>query len=118
LQSELYALLNSFQTLIQLQFDPEMMKMDFLEIYNRDVLLSKSCIRYRGNKIPCFKYKNNGEATCCMIDIYEKIVLPPSSETIVYLQSELYALLNSFQTLIQLQFDPEMMKFPQLQSSF
>jgi hypothetical protein len=57
--------------------------MDFLEIYNRDVLLSKSCIRYRGNKIPCFKYKNNGEATCCMIDIYEKIVLPPSSETIV-----------------------------------
>jgi hypothetical protein len=34
---------------------------------------------------------------------------------LVYLQSELYALLNSFQTLIQLQFDPEMMKFPQLQ---
>jgi hypothetical protein len=101
--------------------------MDFLEINNCDVLLSKSCIRYRGNEIPCFKYKNNGKATCCRIGIYEKIVLPPSSETIVaglefpqlvYLQSELYALLNSFQVLIQLQFDPEMMKFPQLQSSF
>jgi hypothetical protein len=42
LQSEFYALLNSFQALIQLQFDPEM-----------------------------------------RIGIYEKIVLPPSSETIV-----------------------------------
>jgi hypothetical protein len=38
--------------------------MDFLEINNCDVLLSKSCIRYRGNEIPCFKYKNNGKATC------------------------------------------------------
>jgi hypothetical protein len=27
--------------------------------------------------------KNNGEATCCRIGIYEKIVLPPISETIV-----------------------------------
>jgi hypothetical protein len=57
--------------------------MDFLEINNCNVLLSKSCIRYRGNEIPCFKYKNNGNATCCRIGIYEKIALPPSSETIV-----------------------------------
>jgi hypothetical protein len=57
--------------------------MDYLEINNCDVLISKSCIRYRGNEIHCFKNKNNGEATCCRIGIYENIVLPPSSETIV-----------------------------------
>jgi hypothetical protein len=29
--------------------------MDFLEIHNCDVRLSKSCIRYRGNEMPCFR---------------------------------------------------------------
>ena len=57
--------------------------MDFLVKNGCDVILSKSCIRYRGQELPCFKYKNKGEASCCRICIYEKTVLPPSSETIV-----------------------------------
>ncbi|CAG2216574.1 unnamed protein product [Mytilus edulis] len=57
--------------------------MDFLTNNECDVLLSKSCIRYRGQEWPCFKYKNAGQVSCCRISIYEKIVLPPSSETIV-----------------------------------
>ena len=57
--------------------------MDFLTKNGCDVLLSKNCIKYKGQEVPCFKYRSSPNASCCRICIHEKIVLPPSSETIV-----------------------------------
>ena len=53
---------------------------DFLSPNKIDVLLSKSCLKVRGKKIPCFHFDKKLKPTVCRVAVTEDIVVPPGSE--------------------------------------
>ena len=56
---------------------------DFLSPNKCDVLLSKSCLSVKGDKIPCFHFNKSMEPTICRIAVAQDVVIPPESEIIV-----------------------------------
>lgn len=56
---------------------------DFLSCHKCDVLLSKSCLLSKGNKIPCYHFDKNLQPNICRIAVTQDVVVPPESEVIV-----------------------------------
>ena len=56
---------------------------DFLSCHKCDVLLSKSCLLIKCNKIPCYHFDKNLQPNICRIAVTQDVVVPPESEVIV-----------------------------------
>lgn len=56
---------------------------DFLSCHKCDVLLSKSCLLSKGNKIPCYHFDKKLQPNICRIAVTHDVVVPPESEVIV-----------------------------------
>lgn len=56
---------------------------DFLSTNKINVLLSKSCLSVKRNKIPCFHFNKKLKPRVCRIAVSEDIVVPPDTEVII-----------------------------------
>jgi hypothetical protein len=61
--------------------DEAILGMDFFMKHNVDLLFSKSCMKIKGDFIPCFT--NRGDPKCCQISVAETVEIPPQSEKII-----------------------------------
>jgi len=61
--------------------DTAILGMDFLSSHGIDVLFSKSCLKVKGETIPCFTRK--GDFKCSRISVVETVEIPPESEMII-----------------------------------
>lgn len=56
---------------------------DFLTPNQCDVMISKSCLLYKGGSIPCYHFNQSSKPTVCRVAVSQDVVVPPDTEVIV-----------------------------------
>ena len=55
---------------------------DFMMMNKCDLIISKSCLKVKGQEIPCYM-SNGSQPSCCRVALVENVSVPPESEIIV-----------------------------------
>ena len=56
--------------------------MDFMKTQKCDLIISKNCMRIKGEDIPCYM-KNSSNTSCCRVALIEDVELSPDTEVVI-----------------------------------
>ena len=54
----------------------EILGIDFMMMNKCDLIISKSCLKVKGQEIPCYM-SNGSQPSCCRVALVENVSVPP-----------------------------------------